>query len=73
MRAIERYGWKEIYNNEEWITFGKSVYKISIFKDGAIHIGLSNLKYCDFTFEELLAVYKTAKEIKNEKSKAKNQ
>ncbi|MBR1844250.1 MAG: hypothetical protein IJ790_00800 [Lachnospiraceae bacterium] len=66
MYPIEKYGWKYSGIDEmlDCVRFAKSVYKLSIFKDGGIYIGLSHLTFCSFDFEELEAIYETAKQIK---------
>ena len=66
MRPIEKYGWKYYGTNNELETevFKRDVYTMNIYKDGSIHISNSNLKFNIFTFEELQAIYETAKEIK---------
>ncbi len=68
MYPIERYNWLYAGIDEkiECVRYTKSVYKLSIFKDGSIHIGLSNLTFFNLPFEELQAIYETAKQIKEE-------
>ena len=67
-RPIEKFGWEYSGTNNELETevFKRSVNVMNIYKDGSIHISNSNLSFNIFEFEELQAIYETAKQIKEE-------
>lgn len=67
-RPIEKYGWEYNGSNKtlETEVFKRSAHVMNIYKDGSIHINNSNLSFNVFEFEELQAIYETAKQIKEE-------
>lgn len=74
MRPIEFYGWDKIEIDDSEIFSKNNNISVFIRFDGMISFSIVETYPGEqLSLEELKAIYDTAKEIKDEKSKAKNQ